>query len=170
MRKRSVTIAVVLSLPALVVLTSSLVSGRHYDARLNKAKAPLSPSGPGLATTVCEMDFTLKEWSAFYKSAKGNGAITCDNGQKAKVKIQAKGGGLSAGKSQIRDGHGKFSAVANISELFGTYVEGSAAAGAVKSAEATVVTKGGVSLALSGKGTGWEAGISFGKLTITKIK
>lgn|SRR2546425_10767 len=120
------------------------------------------------AKTVCEMQFTLKGWSAFYKIAKGNGTITCDNGQKARVTIEAKGGGLTAGKSRVTDGHGKFSSVADIRELFGSYGAASAAAGAVKSGEAHALTKGEVSLALSGHGTGFELGVSFSKFTIKK--
>ena len=168
MRKRSLTIAVVVLLPALLVLASSQVWANHRQSRSNEARAPLPTGGPLLATTVCEIKFTLKGWSAFYKTAKGTGSITCDNGQKARVTIEAKGGGLTAGKSQIRDGSGKFSAVADISELFGTYAATSATAGAVKSAEATAMTKGEVSLALTGKGTGFELGVSFGKFTITR--
>jgi len=128
-----------------------------------------APAAAAQRTTVCTMDFTLKGWSAFYKVARGRGTITCDNGQKAKVRLEAKGGGLTAGKSEIRDGEGKFSEVADISELFGSYANASAAAGAGKSAEAQVVTKGEVSLALTGKGTGVELGVSFGKFTITKV-
>ncbi len=40
----------------------------------------------------------------------------------------------------------------------------------VKSAEGTVMTKGEVSLALGGKGTGFELGITIDKFTITKLK
>lgn len=118
--------------------------------------------------TDCEMRFTLSGWSVFYKTASGSGTITCDNGQKANVHLSAKGGGLTAGKYKIRDGFGKFSEVADISELFGDYAEGSAEAGAGKSSEAQVVTKGEVSLALAGNGTGVNLGVSFGKFTISK--
>ena len=127
-----------------------------------------APALAAPATTVCTMDFTLKGWSAFYKVARGSGTISCDNGQKARVRLEAKGGGLTAGKSEIRDGVGKFSEVADIDELFGSYASAGAAAGAGKSAEAQVVTKGEVSLALTGKGTGIELGVSFGKFTITR--
>jgi len=120
------------------------------------------------ATTVCEMKYTLAGWSAFYKTASGQGTITCDNGQKASVTLDAKGGGLTAGKYKIRDGYGKFSEVADISELFGTYVQGGAEAGAGKSSGASAMTKGEVSLALAGHGTGVNLGVSFGKFTITR--
>jgi len=123
---------------------------------------------PAQALTDCTMSFNLKGWSAFYKTAKGSGSITCNNGQKARVSLEAKGGGLTVGKSQIRDGHGKFSEVADISELFGTYVQGAAAAGAVKASGASAMTKGEVSLALAGTGTGFELGVSFGKFIISK--
>jgi hypothetical protein len=118
--------------------------------------------------TVCEMRFTLSGWSAFYKTASGSGTITCDNGQTAKVQLSSKGGGLTAGKYKIRDGYGKFSEVEDISELYGTYAQGGAEAGAGKSSTAQVVTKGEVSLALAGSGTGVNLGVSFGKLTISK--
>jgi hypothetical protein len=120
------------------------------------------------AATVCEMRFTLSGWSAIYKTASGVGTITCDNGEKAKVNLNGKGGGLTAGKYKIRDGYGKFSEVADISELFGEYVEGGADAGAVASAAAQALTKGEVSLALAGHGTGVNLGVSFGKFIISK--
>jgi hypothetical protein len=119
------------------------------------------------AKVDCEMTFSMKGWSAFYKTASGEGVIKCDNGQSMKVKLNAKGGGLTVGKSTIEDGHGKFSAVASMSELLGAYASGEAHAGAVKSAQAQVMTKGEVSLALSGTGRGWDLGIAFGKLTIS---
>jgi hypothetical protein len=119
-------------------------------------------------TTLCQMKFNLKGWSIFYKTASGTGTIRCDNGQKASVTISAKGGGLTAGKTQIRDGIGKFSEVSNISELFGTYASAGAGAAAGKAATAMALTKGGVHLALSGKGSGVELGVSFGKFTITR--
>ena len=128
----------------------------------------VAPVGAVAQTTVCRMDYTLKGWSAFYKTSKGLGTITCDNGQTATAKISAKGGGLTAGRSEIREGNGKFSEVSDIRELFGTYASATAAAGAVKSSEAQALTKGEVSLALAGKGTGVELGVSFGKFTITR--
>lgn len=118
--------------------------------------------------TDCEMKFNLKGWSAFYKEAKGSGTIICSNGQKARVRLEAKGGGLTVGKSQIRDGTGKFSEVADISEIFGTYVQGGATAAVGKASGATAMTKGEVSLALAGTGSGIELGVSFGKFTITE--
>lgn len=118
------------------------------------------------ANVDCEMTFTMKGWSAFYKTASGTGAIKCSNGQSKNVKLTAKGGGLTFGKSTIEDGRGKFSAVTGIDELLGSYASAEAHAGAVKSAKAQVMTKGEVSLALSGTGRGWDLGIAFGKLTI----
>ena len=49
--------------------------------------AGLALSTPAQAVdyTKCEMTFTLDGWSIFYKRADGEGTITCDNGQKAKV-------------------------------------------------------------------------------------
>src|SRR5262245_37319501 len=62
----------------------------------------------------CQMTFKLKGWSAFYKTAKGEGVIRCDNGQTANVTLKATGGGITFGKSEVVDGTGKFSGVRNM--------------------------------------------------------
>src|SRR5258708_3421516 len=118
------------------------------------------------AKTNCEMKFDMKGWSIFYKVSSGSGWITCDNGQTANVKLQAKGGGLVAGRSEIRDGTGKFNEVSDIDDLYGTYVAGSATAGAGNSAAAGGVTKGEVALGLAGKSKRIELGGSFGQFVI----
>jgi len=130
---------------------------------------------PGLALAQddsgyieCKMKFSLKGWSAIYKTSSGEGVITCDNGQKAAVTIEARGGGLTVGKTEIEDGVGNFSDVKDISECFGTYAQAEAHAGAGKSADATAMTKGPVSLALAGTGRGVDLGIAFGAFIIEK--
>ena len=124
-----------------------------------------APAAYGL--TKCEMDFTLSGWSAFYKTSSGSGTITCGNGQRATVHIRTKGGGLTVGKSKV-SGHGKFSEVDSINELLGSYAEAEAHAGAGPSAAAQVMTKGPVSLELTGKGQGVDLGFSFGSFTISR--
>jgi hypothetical protein len=131
--------------------------------------AVLAASGAANAGGIdCEMTFSLKGWSAFYKTAKGEGMITCDNGASFPVTLQTKGGGITFGKSEIKNGKGVFSEVSNTEELFGSYAHAEAHAGAVKSSAAQALTKGEVSLALSGVGEGWDLGIDFGKFTIKK--
>lgn len=137
---------------------------RFLSAVAIAAILPLSAQ----AATKCEMTFTMSGWSAFYKTSSGTGTITCDNGQKAKVKVSSKGGGITFGRSKIKDAIGKFTEVDSINDLFGSYGQGEAHAGAGKSAKASVVTKGDISLAIAGKGTGVDVGISFGKFTIEK--
>lgn len=129
-----------------------------------------TPAAPAVAAAEikCTMKFSMKGWSAFYKTASGKGNITCSNGQSFAVTLDAKGGGLTFGKSTIDNGVGEFSAVVSTDELFGSYIAGEAHAGAVKSSKAQVMTKGEVSLALSGTGRGFDVGIAFGKLTIAR--
>lgn len=116
----------------------------------------------------CYMDFSLKGWSVFYKTAEGKGKVTCSNGQHADVKISVKGGGLSFGKMEILNGKGTFSEVLNIDEIFGGYIAAEAHAGAGKSGQASVYTKGDISLALTGSGRGVNIGIDFGRLEISR--
>lgn len=133
------------------------------------AGAPLLYAGNVHAANEvkCSMTFQLHGWSAFYKTAKGTGDVTCTNGQHMRVHLRSKGGGLTFGKSNI-DGIGKFSGIFKMDEILGTYAVGEAHAGAVNSARGTVMTKGNVSLALSGTGKGWNLGVDFGKFTISR--
>lgn len=114
----------------------------------------------------CKMSFQLSGWSVFYKTASGSGTVRCSNGQSLHVKLRAKGGGLTFGKTKITDGVGKFSGVSNVRDVLGHYANAEAHAGAEKSAAAQVLTKGNVSLALSGKGEGWNLGVAFGAFII----
>jgi hypothetical protein len=116
----------------------------------------------------CEMTFSMKGWSAFYKTSKGEGKITCSNGQSAAVTLKLTGGGITFGKSETKNGIGKFSPVGKLDELIGSYGAAEAEAGAVKSAQAQALTKGNVSLALSGTGEGWNLGVSGAKFTIAR--
>ncbi len=120
------------------------------------------------AGTKCSMTFSMKGWSAIYKTSKGEGKITCDNGESASVTLKLTGGGLTFGKSETKDGTGKFSEVAKLEDLLGSYAAAEAEAGAVKSSQAQALTKGEVSLALSGTGEGWNLGVSGAKFTIAR--
>jgi len=130
-----------------------------YTARANAA-----------GKTDCELRFSLSGWAAIYKHAEGSGTITCDNGRSFNVHIVAVGGGLTAGKYKVENGKGKFAEVSNTDQLFGSYAQGEANAGLIKSGTAQVLTKGTSTLALSGAGEGVDLGISFGKFTITRAK
>lgn len=118
----------------------------------------------------CEMKFNLTGWAAIYKHAEGRGIITCDNGRTFNVDIVAVGGGLTAGKYKVEGGTGKFSQIYDTDELFGSYAQGEANAGVIKSGMAQALTKGNVSLALAGSGHGVNIGVSFGKFTITRAQ
>ena len=137
------------ALPALVAL--ALAAPRAHAAEID-----------------CEMRFSTSGWSIFYKTATGSGTITCNNGQRMAVRIRAKGGGLTVGKSTIENGRGEFSGVRSINELLGTYVAAEAHAGAAESGNAQVMTKGEVNLALAGTGKGWNLGVAFGKFVISR--
>jgi hypothetical protein len=125
--------------------------------------------GSEKANTKCKMTFNLSGWSIIYETAAGTGSITCDNGQSSGVKLEVKGGGLTAGKYKLH-GKGEFSEVSDISELFGTYAAAEAHAGAVKSADAQAMTKGSVSLAITAKGSGINLGVGFSGFKIEPLK
>ncbi|HET8946487.1 MAG TPA: hypothetical protein VFQ07_05855 [Candidatus Polarisedimenticolia bacterium] len=117
----------------------------------------------------CTMTFTLKGWSAFYKTASGEGTITCRGGGSMKVKITAKGGGFTFGKSEITDGTGRFFNAKSVEDCLGSYAQSEAHAGAGKSADAQALTKGDINLTLTGTGKGVDVGFAFGKFTIEKL-
>ena len=132
------------------------------------AAAVVAPSAHAAGNIDCELRFNLSGWSIFYKTATGNGTITCDNGASIPVKIRAKGGGLTVGKSTVSDGRGKFTGAYSVNDLIGTYGGAEVHAGASRSSNAQVVTKGDISLALAGTGRGWDLGVGFGKFVIER--
>lgn len=119
------------------------------------------------ADLSCTLTFSMTGWSAFYKHSEGTGTVSCSNGKSLPVKIEAKGGGLTVGKSKVT-GKGKFAGVHNIRDVLGGYATGEANAAAGKAGKAQVVTKGPISLALSGVGQGVELGVSFGSFIISE--
>lgn len=128
------------------------------------AAATATPAGA--VNMTCKMRYSLDGWSIFYKRATGTGTVTCSNGQRLAVRLSAHGGGPSVGRFRIRDGFGEFGGVYRINDVLGTYVSASADAAAGKAATAQAMTKGDVSLALSGKGEGWNLGVAFSGFTI----
>lgn len=128
----------------------------------------LVPAAQAAGAVDCALRFNLSGWSIFYKTASGTGTVTCSNGQRAAVTINSKGGGLTVGKSRITNGRGEFSGVRDINDVFGTYATAEAHAGASRSSKAQVMTKGNVSLAMAGKGEGWDLGVAFGKFVISR--
>ena len=114
----------------------------------------------------CRMDYHLTGWSLVYKHTTGTGVVTCDNGATMNVKLSARAIGATIGKWKIDNGVGRFSDVHNIHEVLGNYAQANANAAVVKAAEAQVLTKGNVSLALAGGGEGIALGVDVGTLHI----
>ena len=133
------------------------------------AMFPASRVQAAEASVTCDLSFSLSGWSVIYKHASGTGTVACSNGQHARVKIAINGGGLTAGKYRIDNGKGEITHVRTIDDVFGDYAQASAEAGALKSGEAQVLTKGTTSLALHGSGEGINLGISLGAVSISKL-
>jgi len=128
--------------------------------------AAFVPAPAAARTLTCKLTYDLAGWSVFYKTASGHGTVRCSNGQHLAVNIRAKGGGLTFGKTKITNGSGEFSNVHDIQDVLGAYANAEAHAGAAKSTGAIAMTKGDVSLALAGKGEGWNIGVAFGKFVL----
>ncbi|KFN42533.1 hypothetical protein [Arenimonas oryziterrae] len=126
--------------------------------------------GPAQASSdlECHLQYRLSGWSLIYKHTTGTGTVSCSNGQSMSVRITAKALGLTAGKWRIDNGKGRFGGVHSINDVLGSYAQASANAGAVKSAEAQVLSKGNVQLSLSGKGEGVNVGVDIGAFTIKR--
>lgn len=160
-----------------ILKVDSIIESGHYKSigrklmcyksmRLLIFMGMLFPLVANAGMTSCKLRYNLKGWSVIYKQYKGAGTITCKNGQRANVSIVTRGGGLTIGKSEIHKGKGAFSDVKNLQEIYGTYIALDSHAGATKSVEAQVMTKGEVSLAIYGTGRGMDLGISIGAFTI----
>ena len=118
-------------------------------------------------TISCKMSYRLKGWSFAYKQYDGSGEVSCNNGQRAQVILESKSVGFSIGASEI-EGTGQFTALKNIDEIYGTFVSLEGHAGVTKSAAGQVLTRGVISLALSGEGRGIDIGVTLGGLKISR--
>jgi len=137
------------------VIFSLLMSLSFYSSSVN-------------AMTDCKLTYHLKGWSFVYKEYRGAGQVNCINGQFADVTIVSRSAGFTLGRSEIDHGEGLISAVNDINEVFGTYVLLEGHAGATKSIEGTLMTKGIVSLVLTGRGRGIDLGITLGAFSIAR--
>ena len=155
-------IRTVLFLLAVLMLSSGGLVSAKEDSKSEKSEK-------SKGSVHCIMDFELRSWAVFYKSGKGEGTITCDNGRKADVKIRTHGGGVQFGKNNIANGFGKFSPVKNIDELFGKYASVGGHGGAVKSRIGQSLSKDDISLDIKGTGTGVDFGFDFGSFRISPM-
>ncbi len=146
------------SIPMVAVLACALGS------------AAVTPARAAGADLECKLSYSLSGWSLIYKHTTGTGVVTCSNGKSMPVRVTAKAIGLTAGKWHIDNGQGKFSDVHSIHDVLGGYAQASANAGLAKSGEAQVLTKGPVSLALSGEGEGINLGVDIGQFKIEAAK
>lgn len=81
------------------------------------------------APVKCHLTFSMSGWSAIYQHAEGRGKVSCSNGQRAAVTISVHGGGLTAGKFHV-SGHGDITHVYSIKDVYGSYAQAGASAGA----------------------------------------
>lgn len=120
------------------------------------------------ASLECVLHFDLSSWSLIYKHSSGKGVVKCKDGTSLNVSITANGGGLTAGKTTVKDGIGNFSDVNAIGDVLGTYVQAGGSAAAGKSGAVQVLTKDNVSLSLAGTGKGIALGVDIGGLTLKR--
>ncbi|MBE1159262.1 hypothetical protein [Dyella acidiphila] len=133
------------------------------------AALPASQASAATAPVKCHLTYELAGWSAIYQHATGSGHVVCDNGQRAAVSLSMHGGGLTAGKFRV-SGRGDISNVYAIHDVFGSYAQAGASAGAVNSGTAQVLTKGTASIALTGTGEGVNLGVAVDKFDIEPVK
>jgi hypothetical protein len=127
--------------------------------------ALLLPTAASAAFIHCNLTYQISGWSVLYKQYRGTGVVSCSDGSRADVSIVSRGGGITFGRTEI-DGRGRFSEVRELSEVYGTYAAADGHAAAVSAAEGVAMTKGSVSLALSGTGRGFNLGFAFSGFTI----
>jgi hypothetical protein len=125
------------------------------------------PAAAAESMITCTMKYHLKGWSFAYSQYKGTGDISCNNGQSAHVILDSKAVGFTIGISEI-DGTGKFTELKDINEIYGFFASLEGHAGVTKSGSGQVLTRGIISLALSGEGRGFDIGVTLGGLRIIR--
>ena len=117
----------------------------------------------------CSIQYTMKGWAAFYKTYQGTGTVSCPSGRSVKVNLSIKGGGFTFGAYEITDGKGFIRGINKIEDIYGTSFMIDGDAGFGRSVEGRWSPRGVRTRTLSGKGTGYNLGFSFGALSITKL-
>jgi len=139
----------------------------RFSGILAALVAAIFLASPASAAFIrCKLQYQISGWSFLYKQYRGTGVVSCSDGTRADVNIVSRGGGVTFGRTDIDDGRGTFSDVREISEVYGTYAAADGHAAAVAAAEGMAMTKGPVSLALSGTGRGFNLGFAFSGFTI----
>lgn len=116
----------------------------------------------------CDLKYTMKGWSAFYKTYKGTGTVNCPSGISAQVNLSLQGGGFTFGASEITEGKGKIRGVTKIDDIYGGAFALGGHAGFNKSIEGRWIPRGARTVTLSGKGKGYDLGWSMGSFKISK--
>ncbi len=117
--------------------------------------------------TTCRLQYEASGGGYFVKRTAGSGTIRCDNGQSFDVDIVSRGGGLTFGHTEIANGHGEFTPVADIHDLLGAWTEAEVSAGSGRRAgKSQIMKKGPIRLKLTGKGSGRSLGLAFGRFHI----
>lgn len=123
------------------------------------------------AIVLCTMRFESSSWGFLLSKGKGEGKVTCDNGQEAEVVMSSTAVGVAAGATKYQNATGKFTNVSDIEDIFGKYDASGAAMAAGGSAGAAGLIKkdGDVKLGMFGTGKGGAAiGRSWGTVTIER--
>ena len=87
--------------PRLLATVAALLVAMAFSGNVAAQGGPLD----------CTLTFSMEGWSAFYKTAEGEGIVSCSNGQRLPVRISSRGGGITFGKSRIDKGRGEFSGI-----------------------------------------------------------
>lgn len=64
---------------------------KPFALLLALSAASLAPAAHAAGNLDCELHYNLSGWSLIYKTASGNGTVTCSNGASMPVRIQMKG-------------------------------------------------------------------------------
>lgn len=150
-------------------MKSSHVLFAYFASIILSAASPAWAADAPKGNVNCTMQFELRSWAAFYKSGKGDGKISCDNGKKADIFIRTHGGGVQFGKFNIANGSGKFTPVKSIDELFGKYASVGGEGAAVKARIGQSLSKDDITLDIKGTGTGGGFGFDFGSFRISRL-
>lgn len=126
---------------------------------------PKSQRPPDL---VCTLRFSLSAWSFIGKHSEGSGVVTCVGGETARVRIVARGAGLSSGNSHVDGASGKFTDVHDLAEILGTYTDDTACRQTARCPDAQVLRNGDVLLALSGSNKDVDLTMGLGEFTLTR--
>jgi hypothetical protein len=146
---------IVVSIALLIGLTAGYaLADSHAETETEPESNADAEAETDEGSIKCTLRFDAQSWAFLISKGKGEGEVSCDNGQQAEVVLESSGIGVSLGAQKYQNATGKFTYVNDIEDVFGEYKASGASVGLGGTAGAAGLLKKDSKVRLGMFGTG----------------